>query len=170
MANLPWWQTTTIYQIYPRSYKDTNNDGIGDLRGIISKLDYIQGLGFETIWISPFFASPQQDFGYDISDYLSIAPEYGTMAEAEELIDEVHARGMHLLFDLVMNHTSGEHPWFQESRSSRDNPKRDWYIWRSGKGNRPPITGQPSRAAPAGITMKVPINTITPVSCPSNRI
>lgn len=138
MANLPWWQTTTIYQIYPRSYKDTNNDGIGDLRGIISKLDYIQGLGFETIWISPFFASPQQDFGYDISDYLSIAPEYGTMAEAEELIDEVHARGMHLLFDLVMNHTSGEHPWFQESRSSRDNPKRDWYIWRSGKGNRPP--------------------------------
>lgn len=134
----PWWQTTTIYQIYPRSFKDSNNDGIGDLRGIISKLDYIRDLGFETIWVSPFFASPQQDFGYDISDYLSIAPEYGTMADVEELIEEVHARDMRLLFDLVMNHTSVEHPWFQESRGSRDNPKRDWYIWRSGSGNRPP--------------------------------
>jgi len=133
-----WWQTTTIYQIYPRSFKDSNDDGIGDLRGIISKLDYIQDLGFETIWISPFFASPQQDFGYDISDYLSIAPEYGTMTEVEELIDEVHARGMRLLLDLVMNHTSIEHPWFQESCNNRANPKRDWYIWRSGKGNRPP--------------------------------
>jgi alpha-glucosidase len=133
-----WWQHTSIYQIYPRSFKDSNNDGIGDLQGIISKLDYIQDLGFETIWISPFFASPQQDFGYDISDFLSIAPEYGDMADVEELIEQVHARGMRLLFDLVMNHTSIEHPWFQESRGSRDNSKRDWYIWRSGKGRRPP--------------------------------
>ncbi len=135
---LPWWQTTTIYQIYPRSFADSNNDGIGDLRGIISKLDYIQNLGFETIWFSPFFCSPQQDFGYDVSDYCEIAPEYGTLTDAEELIREVHARGMRVLFDLVLNHTSIEHPWFQESRSSRDNPKRDWYIWRDGNGNRPP--------------------------------
>ena len=124
----PWWQTTTIYQVYHRSFADSNNDGIGDLRGIISKLEYIKDLGFETIWISPFFCSPQQDFGYDVSDYMGIAPEYGTLAEAEKLIQEIHARGMRVLFDLVLNHTSIEHPWFQESRHSRDNPKRDLYI------------------------------------------
>ena len=134
----PWWQTTAIYQIYPRSYADSNNDGIGDLRGIISKLDYIQDLGFETLWISPFFCSPQQDFGYDISDYLNVAPEYGTMADVDDLIHQVHARGMKILFDLVLNHTSNQHPWFLESRSSRENPKRDWYIWRDGRSNRPP--------------------------------
>ncbi len=134
----PWWQTTTIYQIYPRSFADANNDGIGDLRGIISKLDYIQDLGFETLWFSPFFCSPQQDFGYDVSNYCDIAPEYGTLADAEELIQEVHVRGMRVLFDLVLNHTSIQHRWFLESRSSRTNPKRDWYIWRDGHGNRPP--------------------------------
>jgi alpha-glucosidase len=131
MTQLPWWQTTTIYQIYPRSYADSSGDGIGDLRGIIAKLDYIRDLGFETIWVSPFFRSPQRDFGYDVSDYRDIAPEYGTLADAEELIREVHARGMKVLFDLVLNHTSDQHPWFLESRSSRHNPKRDWYIWRS---------------------------------------
>jgi len=135
---LPWWQTTTIYQIYPRSFADANNDGIGDLRGVISRLNYIQDLGFETIWISPFFCSPQQDFGYDISNYLDIAPEYGTLADADEMIREIHARGMRVLFDLVLNHTSIEHPWFRESRSSRNNPKRDWYIWRDGRGKHPP--------------------------------
>jgi alpha-glucosidase len=136
----PWWQTTSIYQIYPRSFFDSNNDGIGDLGGIISKLDYIKDLGFETIWISPFFCSPQQDFGYDVSDYMGIDPDYGTLKDVELLIQEVHDRGMRVLFDLVLNHTSSQHPWFQESRSSRDNPKRDWYIWRdpqlpsSGRG------------------------------------
>ena len=137
-ATLPWWKTTTIYQIYPRSFADSNEDGIGDLPGIIQKLDYIKDMGFETIWFSPFFCSPQQDFGYDISDYCNIAPEYGTLADAEELIHEIHARGMRVLFDLVLNHTSIQHPWFQESRSSRDNPKRNWYIWRDGTGNHPP--------------------------------
>jgi glycosidase len=137
-SQLPWWAKTTIYQIYPRSYQDSNGDGIGDLQGIISRLDYIQDLGFETIWLSPFFSSPQSDFGYDVSDYYGIAPEYGTLADAEELIGEIHKRGMRVLFDLVMNHTSIEHPWFQESRSSRDSPRRDWYIWRDGKGKRPP--------------------------------
>jgi alpha-glucosidase len=133
-----WWQKTTVYQIYPRSFMDSDRDGIGDLRGIISKLDYIKDLGFETIWLSPFFSSPQQDFGYDVSDYYAIAPEYGTLADAEDLIGEIHARGMRVLFDMVMNHTSAEHPWFRESRTNRSNPKRDWYIWRDGKGRRPP--------------------------------
>jgi oligo-1,6-glucosidase/alpha-glucosidase len=137
-AKSPWWQTTTIYQIYPRSFADSNDDGIGDLPGIISKLDYIQDLGFETIWVSPFLCSPQQDFGYDVSDYCDIAPEYGRLADAEELIRAVHQRGMRVLFDLVLNHTSIQHPWFQESRSSRSNSKRDWYIWRDGRANGPP--------------------------------
>ncbi len=126
----PWYHHTTVYQIYPRSYYDSNGDGIGDIQGIIQKLDYIKGLGFETIWCSPFFKSPQKDFGYDISDYTAIAPEYGTVADAEQLIAEVHKRGMRIVFDMVMNHSSDEHPWFKESASSKDNPKADWYIWR----------------------------------------
>ena len=126
----PWYHKTSIYQIYPRSFYDSNNDGIGDLKGIIQKLDYLHELGFETLWISPFFSSPQADFGYDISDYTDIAPEYGTMDDALQLIDQVHKRGMKIIFDMVMNHTSDQHAWFLESRSSRDNPKADWYIWR----------------------------------------
>jgi len=137
-SEMHWWQKTTIYQVYPRSYQDSNGDGIGDLHGIISKLDYIRDLGFETIWLSPFFASPQRDWGYDVSDYRDVAPEYGDLADAEALIAEIHKRGMRVLFDLVMNHTSDEHPWFRESRASRENPKRDWYIWRDGRGERPP--------------------------------
>ncbi|HEY0261781.1 MAG TPA: alpha-glucosidase [Chitinophagales bacterium] len=136
-----WWRRTTVYQIYPRSFYDTNGDGIGDLKGIIQKLDYIQSLGFETIWISPFFKSPQADFGYDISDYRSIAPEYGDMQLCETLIKEVHQRGMRIVFDMVMNHTSNQHPWFTESASSRANAKADWYVWKNGKGRngkRPP--------------------------------
>lgn len=144
-----WWQGTTIYQIYPRSFADSDDDGIGDLRGIISKLDYVEDLGFETIWISPFFRSPQQDCGYDISDFYTAAPEYGNVADIETLIEQVHQRGMRVLFDLVMNHTSIEHPWFQESRSSRDNPKRDWYIWRDGRGGRPPTNWKAVPGGPA---------------------
>lgn len=138
IKELKWWQKTCIYQIYPRSYMDSNGDGIGDIQGIISRLDYIHETGFETIWISPFYKSPQQDFGYDISDYFDIAPEYGTLADVDQLISEVHKRGMYIVFDMVMNHTSVEHPWFKESRSSRDNPKRNWYIWRDGKGKKRP--------------------------------
>ena len=137
--NKDWWKSTTIYQIYPRSFKDSNSDGIGDLQGIIEKLDYVKDLGFETIWFSPFFSSPQRDFGYDVSDYRSIAPEYGTLADVERLIAEIHKRDMKVVFDLIMNHTSDQHSWFIESSSSRDNPKSDWYIWRDGRGsNRPP--------------------------------
>ena len=139
---LPWWKSTTVYQIYPRSFSDSNGDGIGDLRGIIDKLDYLHALGVETLWISPFFASPQADFGYDIRDHFSIAAEYGTLEDCRLLIDEVHARGMKIVFDMVLNHTSDQHPWFVESRSSLHNPKRDWYIWRDAPGDRPPTNWQ----------------------------
>lgn len=139
MPSLPWYHKTSIYQVYPRSFYDSNNDGIGDLQGIIQKLDYLHDIGFETVWVSPFFASPQQDFGYDVSDYLAIAPEFGSMDDALRLIEETHRRGMKIVFDLVLNHTSDQHPWFLESRSSRNNPKADWYLWRDpllslGKG------------------------------------
>ena len=137
-SECPWWKKTVVYQLYPRSFYDSNGDGIGDLKGIISKLDYIQNLGVETIWFSPFFKSPQKDFGYDISDFNGIDPQYGDMKLCNKLIDEVHKRDMKIVFDLVLNHTSDQHPWFIESRSSRDNPKRDWYIWRSGRGKKPP--------------------------------
>lgn len=137
-----WWKSGVIYQVYPRSFIDSNNDGIGDLRGISSKLDYLQWLGIDIIWLSPIFASPMADFGYDISNYNDIEPMFGTLADFEALLAEVHQRGLKLLLDLVPNHTSDEHPWFQESRSSRDNPKRDWYIWRDGKDNNPPNNWQ----------------------------
>lgn len=131
---MTWWHGTSIYQIYPRSFADSDGDGIGDLRGIIGKLDYIANLGVETVWVSPFFASPQRDFGYDITDYTSVAGEYGTLDDAQDLIDACHERGLRIMFDLVLNHTSDEHPWFTESKQSRTNPKADWYIWRDGRG------------------------------------
>jgi alpha-glucosidase len=138
MNDKKWWQKTCIYQIYPRSYKDSNEDCIGDLAGITSKLDYIQDLGCETIWISPFFKSPLADWGYDVSDYCAVAAEYGEMTDFDELIQQAHNKGLRILLDLVMNHTSEQHPWFQESRSGRDNPRRDWSIWRDGRGSKPP--------------------------------
>jgi oligo-1,6-glucosidase/alpha-glucosidase len=142
------YHNTTIYQIYPRSFCDSNNDGIGDIRGIISKLDYISELGFETIWVSPFFSSPQRDFGYDISNYRTIHPEYGTMEDVEFLISEVHRRGMKILLDMVMNHTSDTHEWFKDS-IAKANGKENWYIWRKGRGTHPPnnwinIIGKPA--------------------------
>ena len=133
-SDLPWWKRTTVYQIYPRSFADSNGDGIGDLPGILGRLDYLHRLGVETLWLSPFFESPQADFGYDISDHFAIAPEYGTIADARRLIDEVHRRGMKIVFDMVLNHTSAEHPWFRASRRDRASPRRDWYIWRDGRG------------------------------------
>lgn len=138
MPGREWWRGTSVYQIYPRSFLDSNEDGIGDLRGIISKLDYIKNTGFETIWLSPFFVSPQHDFGYDISDYFSTAPEYGTMDDVDELIAGIHERGMYVIFDMVLNHTSDQHPWFIESRSSKNNPKRNWYIWKNSRNGSAP--------------------------------
>ncbi|MCI0554532.1 MAG: DUF3459 domain-containing protein [Anaerolineae bacterium] len=131
--NYHWWQTGVIYQIYPRSYQDSNGDGVGDLPGIIQCLDYLsETLGMNAIWLSPIYPSPMHDFGYDVADYTDIHPLFGTLADFDRLLDETHQRGMKLMLDLVPNHTSDEHPWFIESRSSRDNPKRDWYIWRDG--------------------------------------
>jgi alpha-glucosidase len=125
----PWWQTGVIYQIYPRSFQDSNGDGIGDLRGVLRRLDYLEWLGIDAVWLSPIYPSPMADFGYDISDYTDIHPIFGNLNDFDELLAAVHERGMKLLLDLVPNHTSDLHPWFLESRSSRDNPKRDWYIW-----------------------------------------
>ncbi|QGG55373.1 alpha,alpha-phosphotrehalase [Paenibacillus sp. B01] len=128
--NIRWWKEAVAYQIYPRSFMDSNGDGIGDIPGIISKLDYLKGLGVGLIWICPIYKSPNDDNGYDISDYQDIMEEFGTMADFDRLLEETHARGMKLILDLVINHTSDEHPWFIESRSSRDSDKRDYYIWR----------------------------------------
>ncbi|OVZ58832.1 alpha-amylase [Pigmentiphaga sp. NML080357] len=125
-----WWKSAVVYQIYPRSFADSNGDGIGDIPGILAHLDHLCRLGIDTIWVSPVFRSPMADAGYDISDYCDIDPIFGTLDDAQRLIDEAHARGLRLLFDFVPNHTSDRHPWFIESRSSRASPKRDWYIWR----------------------------------------
>ncbi|MHA1267105.1 MAG: glycoside hydrolase family 13 protein [Candidatus Helarchaeota archaeon] len=134
VTQLEWWQKTVVYQIYPRSFKDTTGNGIGDLKGAIEKLDYLKELGIETIWFSPFYPSPQEDHGYDITNFVDVDPEYGTLADFDELLKEAHERGLKIVLDIILNHTSDKHPWFIESRSSRDNPKRDWYIWRTGKG------------------------------------
>jgi len=128
-----WWQDGIIYQVYPRSFQDANGDGIGDLRGVILRLDYLKALGIKAIWLSPIYPSPMADFGYDISDYRGIWPTFGSMADFDELLSKVHAMGMKLILDLVPNHSSDEHPWFRESRSSKDNPKRDWYIWKDAR-------------------------------------
>ncbi|MGG3562185.1 alpha-glucosidase [Neobacillus rhizosphaerae] len=136
--NKLWWKEAVAYQIYPRSFMDSNGDGIGDIKGIISKLDYLKELGIDVIWVSPMYQSPNDDNGYDISDYQEIMEEFGTMADFNLLLEETHRRGMKLILDLVINHTSDEHPWFIESRSSKENPKRDWYIWRDGKGGKEP--------------------------------
>ena len=133
-----WWQSAVFYQIYPRSFADGNGDGIGDLKGMIAKLDYLQELGVDAIWLSPHFPSPYVDCGYDVSDYQDVAPEYGNLSEFRQFLEGLHQRGMKLVLDLVMNHTSDEHPWFIESRSSRDNPKRNWYVWENGVNGGPP--------------------------------
>jgi oligo-1,6-glucosidase len=133
-----WWKEAIVYQIYPRSFMDSNADGIGDIPGIITKLDYLRELGVDVVWLSPIYRSPNDDNGYDIADYRAIMDEFGTMADFDRLLAAVHARGMRLIMDLVVNHTSDEHPWFAESRSSKHNPKRDWYIWHPGKDGGPP--------------------------------
>jgi len=127
---IPWWQHGIVYQIYPRSFQDSNGDGVGDLPGIIERLDYIKQLGVEAVWLSPIYPSPMADFGYDVSDYTDIHPLFGSMADFDRLLTETHRRGLKLILDLVPNHTSDQHPWFLESRKDRDNPKRDWYFWR----------------------------------------
>jgi alpha-glucosidase len=135
MKDFLWWRDGVIYQIYPRSFSDSNGDGIGDLAGILSHLDYLADLGIDAIWLSPFYPTPNKDFGYDISNYVDVDPRFGSLADFDRLVVEAHRRGIHLILDLVLNHTSDQHAWFQESRSNRDNPKRDWFIWKDQPNN-----------------------------------
>jgi alpha-glucosidase len=142
-AKDPWWKHAVIYEIYPRSFQDSNGDGVGDIAGITSHLDYLKELGIDAIWITPMYPSPLVDFGYDVADYTAIDPLYGTLADFDRLLSEAKKRNIRVIMDLVANHTSEQHPWFKESRSSRNNPKRDWYIWRDGKGpGQPPNNWQ----------------------------
>jgi alpha-glucosidase len=142
-AGQEWWKHAVIYEIYPRSFQDSDSDGIGDIRGIASRLDYLHNLGIDAIWITPMYPSPGVDYGYDISDYTAIDPVYGTMADFDNLVAEAKKRDIRVIMDYVINHTSDQHTWFLESRSSRSNPKRDWYIWRDGKGETATDKGRP---------------------------
>ena len=140
--NKVWWKESVVYQIYPRSFKDANNDGIGDLKGIVQKIDYIRNLGVDVIWLCPIYKSPNDDNGYDISDYTDIMAEFGTMDDFDELLKAAHDRGLKIIMDLVVNHTSDEHPWFLASRKSKDNPYRDYYYWRKGSNGSAPNNWQ----------------------------
>ncbi|HMF54487.1 MAG TPA: alpha-amylase family glycosyl hydrolase, partial [Edaphobacter sp.] len=140
----PWWRHAVLYEVYPRSFQDSNGDGVGDLRGVTSRLDYLQWLGIDAIWISPIYPSPQVDFGYDISDYTNIDSQYGTLTDFDDLLSEAGKRGIRILMDMVMNHTSDQHPWFLEARSSRDNPRRDWYVWHDGRPEGTPPGNPPN--------------------------
>jgi alpha-glucosidase len=143
VSSEPWWKHAVIYEVYPRSFQDSNGDGVGDMNGITSRLDYLKDLGIDAIWITPMYPSPQIDFGYDIADYKAFDPQYGTMADFDRLVSEAKKRNIRVIMDYVANHTSDQNAWFQESRSSRTNPKRDWYIWRDGKGpGKPPNNWQ----------------------------
>ena len=133
MKEPAWWQRGVIYQVYPRSFQDSDADGVGDLKGISGRLDYLVDLGVDAIWISPIFPSPMRDFGYDVTDYCAIHPLFGSLADFDALLEAAHARGLKVILDFVPNHTSDEHPWFQESRSSKLHPRRDWYVWRDAK-------------------------------------
>src|ERR1044071_5605069 len=129
MTSLPWWRGAVIYEIYPRSFMDSNDDGVGDLPGIIDRLDYIASLGVDAIWIAPFFTSPMADFGYDVADYRNVDPLFGRLEDFDRLLLKAHELGLKVMIDQVLSHTSNEHPWFKESRDRRNNPKADWYVW-----------------------------------------
>ena len=154
-----WWREAVVYQVYPRSFQDSNGDGIGDLPGLIARLDYLndgtpRSLGVDAIWLSPTFPSPMADFGYDVSDYRDVHPDFGDLAAMDRLISECHARGIRVLLDFVPNHTSDQHPWFIESRSSRDNPRRDWYFWRDPKPDGSPPNNWISMFGGPGWTLR----------------
>ena len=148
-AAAPWWTTAVVYQVYPRSFADADGDGMGDLPGITAHLDHIAALGADVLWLSPVYPSPQDDNGYDISDYRDIEPVFGTLADFDALLAGVHERGMKLVMDLVVNHTSDEHPWFVESRRAPDSPKRDWYWWRPPRDGGPPTNWESVFSGPA---------------------
>ena len=161
-----WWKERVVYQVYPRSFQDTNGDGIGDIQGIISHLDELQDLGIGAVWLSPVYPSPNADFGYDISDYCGINPEYGTMADMDRLIREAEKRDIKIIMDLVINHTSDEHPWFLQSRD-KNSPYRDYYIWRPGRNETRLTTGQVFLPRTAGNMMKKAVS-ITSISFQRN--
>ena len=153
MGSDNWWRHGVIYQIYPRSFADANGDGVGDLAGITSRLGHLNdgtpgSLGVDAIWLSPFYPSPMADFGYDVADYTDVDPVFGTIDDFDRLVEAAHARGIRVVVDLVPNHTSDQHPWFLESRSSRDNPKRDWYVWANSR---------PDGGPPNNWTWKLPM-------------
>lgn len=163
----PWWQSGIVYQIYPRSFQDSNGDGVGDLRGITARLDHVVALGVDAIWLSPIYPSPMADFGYDVADYIEIDPVFGTLADFDALMATATARGLNVIMDLVPNHTSDRHPWFVESRRSRDNPKRDWFVWRDPAPGRR-TTGSANSAVRPGPWIQAPDSTTTtPTSRPS---
>ena len=148
--SVPWWQSAVVYQIYPRSFCDADGDGVGDLAGVISRLDHLAGLGVDALWLSPFYPSPMVDFGYDVADYTDVDPLFGDLATFDRLVAEAHGRGIRVIVDWVPNHSSDRHPWFEASRSSREDPKRDWYVWRDGRpGGRPPTDWMSTFAGPA---------------------
>jgi oligo-1,6-glucosidase len=157
-----WWKEAAVYQVYPASFKDSNGDGLGDIGGLISKIDYLHDLGVDVVWLCPMFDSPQHDMGYDISNYEKVYEPYGTVEDIDTLVKACHDRGMRFILDLVVNHTSDEHEWFKESRSSRDNPKRDWYFWKPARyddaGNRLPPTNWRSYFAGSTCEPTTPIS------------
>jgi alpha-glucosidase len=167
----PWWQHAVFYEIYPRSFADSDNDGIGDLNGIASKMDYLKELGIDAVWITPCFPSPQVDFGYDVSDYQAIDPMYGTMKDFDHLVSEGKQRGISVILDFVVNHTSDQHKWFLDSKSSRTSEHRDWFIWRDGKGpGQPPNNWLPLLACLHGSSIQRPTSITTTTFIPSSRI
>jgi len=167
----PWWKHSTVYQIYPRSFADSNGDGIGDLPGITSRLDHLQQLGVDVVWLSPIYSSPNDDNGYDISDYRNIMAEFGTLADFDTMLAAMHARGIKLMMDLVVNHSSDEHHWFTEARKSRDNPYHDYYIWREPQADgSPPPTGKPRSPAPCGNGTSPPASTTCTCSAKNSQI
>ncbi len=164
-----WWKEAVIYQVYPRSFQDTNGDGVGDLEGVRRRLPYLKSLGVGAVWLSPFYKSPMKDFGYDVADYCDVDPIFGTLEDFDRLLEEAHALGLRVLIDLVPNHTSSEHPWFLESRASRNNPKRNWYVWADpGPDGGPPTTGRASSAAPPGPWTRPRASTTCTSSFPSS--
>ncbi len=135
MDNFLWWRDGVIYQVYPRSFADSNGDGLGDLRGILSRIDYLSSLGVDALWLSPIYPSPDVDFGYDVADHTAVDPRFGTLEDFDALVAASHRRGLRIVLDMVMNHTSALHAWFRESRAGKDSPRRDWYLWRDRPNN-----------------------------------
>lgn len=166
----PWWKGAVIYQIYPRSFYDSNGDGIGDLNGIAEKLPYVASLGVDAIWISPFYTSPMRDFGYDVANYCDVDPIFGTLEDFDRLVECAHQLGLKVIIDQVFAHTSDAHDWFQQSRLSRDNPHADWYVWAMRRPMAPrPAIGNPSLGGHHGHGMRGADNIICIISSPASR-